>query len=154
MLSSKISNITLYILSGIAVLIFIAFYAGGYEDPNAEYLAPIYTDLVLYGMYGFFALAVVLTFAFGFMQFGQSLKEDPKKAISSLSGMLILALMMLIAWFMGTDAKIEIPSYEGTENEGFWAQFSDMLLYTIYFLTAIVLLVVVGNSALGVFKKK
>lgn len=48
----------------------------------------------------------------------------------------VFAAIFVISWAVGSPDKLDIIGYEGTQNEGFWAQFSDMIIYTAYVLFA------------------
>ena len=59
-------------------------------------------------------------------------------------------IVLAITWFMGSPEKLEIISYDRSDNVGFWAQATDMFLYSLYtlFVVAIVCMM------LGAIKKK
>ena len=48
-----------------------------------------------------------------------------------VGGFVVLAL---VCWFLGSPEKIHIVGYEGTDNEGAWAQLADAVIYACYFL--------------------
>ena len=68
-------------------------------------------------------------------------------SLEVLAGSIIL---LVITWFMGSPEKLEIISYEGTDNVGFWAQATDMFLYSLYALFTIAVVCML----LGGVKKK
>jgi hypothetical protein len=41
---------------------------------------------------------------------------------------------------------MEIIGYEGTQNEGIWAQVTDMFIYTTYTLLVLIILSIVGSK--------
>jgi hypothetical protein len=48
---------------------------------------------------------------------------------------------------------MDIIGSEGTDNGGFWAQFTDMCLYTVYTLGVIAALAIVGSYIYKIIKK-
>ena len=97
-------------------------------------------------MYGLFALAVVAMAAAFILQFGSALKDNPVKALKSLVGVILLVVVMIIAWSMGSGETMVIPGYSGTENVPFWLKLTDMFLYTIYFLLGATVLAMLFSS--------
>ena len=55
-------------------------------------------------------------------------------------------IVLVITWFMGSAEKIDIIGYDGTDNQGVWAQISDMFLYSLYtlFTVAVVCMLLGG----------
>lgn len=74
----------------------------------------------------------------------KNLVANPLSAIKSLIPLIIFVLIFVVAWSLGSAEKISIIGYEGTENEGFWAQFTDMVIYASYTLFAAVVLAIFG----------
>jgi len=80
------------------------------------------------------ALTLFITLFMALMGYVKSLISSPISAIKSLIPIALFVLIFVVAWNLGTGEKMSIIGYEGTENEGFWAQFSDMMIYAIYAL--------------------
>ena len=81
---------------------------------------PAQTESLLYLMYGLFALTVVAMVAAFILQFGSALKDNPVKALKSLLGVILLVVVMIVAWSMGSGEQMNIPGYSGTDNVPFW----------------------------------
>ena len=141
-------QILAYVLGLLSALIVVMIYAGG----NAESLevggelltVPKYTDTLLYWSYFLIGLIVVITLLLIVLGFVKSLVANPLSAIKSLIPLIIFVLIFVVAWSLGSAEKITIIGYEGTENEGFWAQFTDMVIYASYTLFAAVVLAIFG----------
>lgn len=148
-LIEKGPQILAYILGLLSALIVVMIYAGG----NAESLevggdlltVPKYTDTLLYWSYFLVGLVVVITLLLVIIGFIKNLISSPATAFKSLIPIVIFALIFIIAWSMGSAEKISIIGYDGTDNVGFWAQFTDMVIYAIYALFAAVAITIVGS---------
>ena len=113
-------------------------------DP--EMWQPANTDALLYLMYGLFAVAVIATIVAAIFQFGSALKDNPVSAIKSLIGLILLVLVMVVSWAMGSEETLRMPGYDGTENVPFWLKLTDMFLYSIYFLLGATVVAIILSS--------
>ncbi|MDO4163069.1 MAG: hypothetical protein Q4D56_01605 [Bacteroides sp.] len=156
-LSYKISYYVLYVLLAIILIVLALFYFGGTAQGDAvlmgvdpEMWQPAQTDTLLYLVYGLLGVAIVATVAAFVFQFGAALKDSPVKALKSLVGVILLIVVMVVAWSMGSETPLNIPGYDGTDNVPFWLKLTDMFLYTIYFLLAATILAMLYS---GIKKK-
>ena len=141
----KILAYLLVILSGIFVaMIYVGGNAESLEVGGELLTVPKYTDTLLYWSYFLIGLIVVITLLLIVLGFVKSLVANPLSAIKSLIPLIIFILIFVVAWSLGSAEKISIIGYEGTENEGFWAQFTDMVIYASYTLFAAVVLAIFG----------
>ncbi|MBP6634332.1 MAG: hypothetical protein PHR62_08790 [Paludibacter sp.] len=141
----KILAYLLVILSGIFVaMIYVGGNAESLEVGGELLTVPKYTDTLLYWSYFLIGLIVVITLLLIVLGFVKSLVANPLSAIKSLIPLIIFVLIFVVAWSLGSAEKISIIGYEGTENEGFWAQFTDMVIYASYTLFAAVVLAIFG----------
>ena len=141
----KILAYLLVILSGIFVaMIYVGGNAESLEVGGELLTVPKYTDTLLYWSYFLIGLIVVITLLLIVLGFVKSLVAYPLSAIKSLIPLIIFVLIFVVAWSLGSAEKISIIGYEGTENEGFWAQFTDMVIYASYTLFAAVVLAIFG----------
>ena len=53
-------------------------------------------------IYALFGLAVAATVIAAIFQFGAALKDNPANAIKSLLGLVLLIVVLVVAWSMGT----------------------------------------------------
>ncbi|NDV82424.1 hypothetical protein [Bacteroides sp. 51] len=147
-LSYRVSYYVLYALFAVIVVVLGLFYFGGDGEPLGPELMqnPIYTDALLYLMYGLLGLTIVLTVGAFIVQFGGALKDNPMAAIKSLLGVVLLVIVMVVAWSMGSEETLVLQGYDGNENVPFWLKLSDMFLYTLYFLIAACIVAILGSS--------
>lgn len=150
----KVSGFSVLILGLVSVVLVALMYLGG----NAESLmvgeealtVPKFTDPLLYWSYFLLVLIVVITIGFTLVGFVKQLIETPKSALKTLIPIALFAIIFVTSWFLGSSEKISIIGYEGTENEGFWAQFSDMIIYSCYTLFVALVATIIGSS---IYKK-
>jgi hypothetical protein len=78
----------------------------------------------------------------------------PKKAMYSLIPILLLVAVVVIAYASASDAKIDIPSYEGTDNfDGSGTlKWTDTGLYATYIAMAGAVLAIVFAEVRSFFK--
>ena len=147
-LTYKVSYYVLYAMFALIVIVLGLFYFGGQMETPIVYDIdnPANTDALLYLMYGLFGIAVVATVVAAIFQFGSALKDNPKGAIRSLLGLILLVLVLVVAWSMGSGETLTIQGYEGTDNVPFWLKLTDMFLYSIYFLMLVTVLAIIGSS--------
>ena len=152
-LSYKISYYVLYVMFIAILAVLGLFFFGGDAQGDAvlmgvdpEMWQPAQTDALLYLMYALFAVAVIATILAFLVQFGSALKDNPVKALKSLIGFVVLIIIVVIAWSMGSAEPLVIPGYSGTENVPFWLKITDMFLYTIYILLGATILAIIVSS--------
>lgn len=152
-LSYKVSYYVLYVIFAIILVVLGLFFFGGSAQGAAvmasidsEMWQPANTDVLLYLMYGLFVAAVVATIVAAIFQFGSALKDNPVSAIKSLIGLVLLILIMVVSWAMGSEESLRMPGYDGTENVPFWLKLTDMFLYSIYFLLGATVLAIILSS--------
>lgn len=134
-----ISKVTLWVLLAIGLVISAMVFLGGNEAEGLEVAGdtlsvPVFTDLFLNWNYILCALAILVTLVFVVIGFCNQFKTDSKKALFSLGIVVAFVLLFVICWLLGSPEKITIIGYEGTDNQGFWAQLSDMMMYASYVL--------------------
>ena len=145
---NKLSSIVLYILFAATVVVSLLFYLGGYVDPNAEYVEPVYTNSLMLLMYAFVAIAAVIVLVTQAIQFVKKAISAPKTALKSILGIALLAVILIVTYFVSDGKQVEVLGVEPISET--WIRLVDMQLYSAYVLVGIALvLMAVG----GVFKK-
>ncbi len=144
---ANLPKYTLWVLFAISLVVSGIFIFGGSMDieGNAgEMLSTfVYTDLFLNWTYILFALSVVITLIAAISSFFTTFAQNPKKGFGTLAVLVVFALVFVVSWFLGSPEELTIVGYEGTDNVGFWAQYSDMCLWaTIIFSAATILALV------------
>lgn len=135
----KLSKISLWALMLIGVVVAVVFFlagneAEGYEVAGDILAVPKCTGLFLTWNYVLFALAILATLVFVCAGFVSSFKQDKKQALTTLGVLVGFVLLFVICWLLGSPEKLHIIGYEGTDNQGFWANLSDMMIYATYAL--------------------
>ena len=152
----KLPKITLLLLFAISLVVSGLFLFGGEEQvlvPSGESLPTyVHTDLFLNWTYILFAIAIVITLIATVSAFVTSFSRNPKKAIGTLVVLVLFALVFVASWFIGSPDKLEIVGYEGTDNFGFWAQYSDMCMWATIIFSAATLLALVGSITFSKIK--
>lgn len=146
----RVSGLTVLLLGIVSVILVALIYLGG----NAESLVigedsltvPKFTDPLLYWSYLLVVLAIGITISLTIYGFVKTLMASPAAALKTLIPLILFAVIFIVSWLLGSAEKISIIGYEGTENEGFWAKFSDMLIYSSYVLFVALLVTIVGAS--------
>ena len=145
---NKLSSIVLYILFAATVVVSLLFYLGGYVDPNAEYVEPVYTNSLMLLMYAFVAIAAVIVLVTQTIQFVKKAISEPKTAIKSILGIALLVVILVVTYFVSDGKQVEVLGVEPISET--WIRLVDMQLYSAYILVGIALvLMAIG----GLFKK-
>jgi hypothetical protein len=146
----KVSGAVFAALILLSICVFCLFFFGG-DTPEAERLVadtsmwePKQTNAVLYWMYFLAAATILVTVVTALYQFFSVLKHDPKGALMSLVGIILLIVLLGVTYAIGDGTPLNMVGYEGTENVPFWLKISDMFLYTIYFMIALMLVLMLG----------
>lgn len=151
----RIQNVSATVLYGLLLVtvVVVAFFFFGGEAPYARQLLdgssmrePAHTDLLLYWCYFLVTATVAVCLVSIVWHFAALLTDAPRVALKSLTGVILLAALLGVSWWLGSEKPLPMPGYEGTENTPFWLRLIDMFLYTIYTLMAVLVLLIVGNA--------
>ena len=128
------------------------FYGVGYSETNAVGLVePANTPALMYLMYGMFAVTVIATLVGAIAQFGGALKDNPKGAIKSLIGLILLIVLLIVTYNIGSSETVIMGG--GTEYTNVtMLKVTDMLLYSTYVLFGLAAIGTLINLS-GIFKK-
>jgi len=149
-LTYKASYYALYAMFAIILIVMGIFFFGG--DATGDAVIPG-VDPEMWQpaqMYALFGIAIAATVIAAVFQFGAALKDNPASAIKSLLGLVLLVVVLIIAWAMGSGTPMNIPGYEGTDNVYFWLKLTDMFLYSIYILLFVTVVAIIVS---GIKKK-
>ena len=150
----KVSGSVLYVILAITIIVAGLFFFGG-EDPNPlvpDMSQPVYTDSLIYLMYVLLGITIVITLAAAVYQFVMNFIDSPKAAIKSLASIIVLVGLLIVAWAAGSEQALVMPGYDGAENVPFWLKLTDMFLYTIYIMMAVLILLILGFGISKNFK--
>ncbi|MBQ7192630.1 MAG: hypothetical protein IJS00_07185 [Paludibacteraceae bacterium] len=133
-----ISQIVLWVLMIIGIIVSVMFYVGGSEgslEVAGDFLdIPKYSDMMLGWNYFLLGLVCCVTIVFVLVKFFKMFASEPKRAIANLVIVLCFAGLCILCWALGSPAEVKIIGYEGTDNVGTMAQLSDACLYMTYIL--------------------
>lgn len=152
---NKISSYVFAALVGVSAVVLGLFFFVGYDNyitlNGKSVVDPQFTDLLMYWMYALVAAGIVFVVLFVIAQFFATLKSNPRSAMNTVIG-----IVLVVALFGGAYALAEDTPIRMADNTLFEDKFnlilSDVCIYVQYVLLAVsVLLTVV--SLLGVKAK-
>lgn len=149
-LIERISGGAVLILGLVSVALVALIYFGGNTTPltvGEESLeVPKFTETLLYWTYFLLFLTLAITVILTLVGFFKKLASSPADAIKSLVPIVLFIIVFVLGWLWGSEEKISIIGYEGTENEGVWARFSDMIIFSMYALFAALAVTIAGTA--------
>ena len=151
-LSYKVSYYVFYVCIALILVVLGMFFGVGYNETNAAGLVePANTPALMYLMYGMFAVTVIATLIGAIAQFGGALKDNPRGAIKSLLGLILLVLLLVVTYNMGSSETVVLGG--GAEySDVTMLKVTDMFLYSTYVLFAIAAIGALVNLS-GIFKR-
>ena len=151
-LSYKVSYYVFYVCIALILVVLGMFFGVGYNETNAAGLdEPANTPALMYLMYGMFAVTVVATLIGAIAQFGGALKDNPKGAIKSLLGLILLVVLLIVTYNVGSSETVVLG--DGSEySDATMLKVTDMFLYSTYVLFAIAAIGALVNLS-GIFKR-
>ena len=149
-----IPKISLWVLLALGIICSIMFFVGGSEgslEVAGDFLnIPRFTNLFLTWNYILVALVCLCTLFFVIWEFVKTYRVDKKAAFRKLGVVVAFVVLIVICWVIGSPEEVKIIGYEGTDNEGVWAQLSDAVIYMCYTLVVATL----GTMAWGIVRTK
>jgi len=145
----KISGLIMLVVSFLLLIAFYATIGQGSESiasaAGEAIHVPLLTDTIIYWLYILFGIAIVVTIAMALIQFFKSMISNPGSALKSLIPIVLFIGIFVVSYLLGSGERMSIIGYEGTQNEGTWAQITDMFIYTVYTLLVLVVLAIAGS---------
>lgn len=146
--SRKISSWTLLVLLAVSVIMCIAFFMGGshMEGTNKAYEL---TGAFLGWVYALTGLTLAVTLCFAVAGFLRSFKQNSKKALTSLIGVVALILLLVITYAIGNGDPAAMSAVNEDSQEYLtsgWLKTADMVLYSSYALIAATLVLIVWGA--------
>lgn len=143
-----------FLISVIATLIVIAlFLFGGQVAPEEKIAAdmsqPRFTDLMLYWAYILLAVTVLSWALFGIYGFLKNLKDNPKGALGRLMVVIALVAVLGVSYALGSGELLNIPGYDGKDNNPATLKMTDMWIFSMYFLFAVSVVSILISPLLG-----
>ncbi len=155
-LIERISGGAVLILGLVSVVLVALIYFGGNTTPltvGEESLeVPKFSETLLYWTYFLLFLTLAITVILTLVGFFKKLASSPVAALKSLIPIVLFAIIFVLGWLWGSEEKISIIGYEGTENEGVMARFSDMIIFGMYALFTALAVTIAGTAIYRKFK--
>ncbi len=147
---TRVTGIIAILLLAVSIVLVGLMYmgpsAGTIESAGGDvYNVPATTDTLIYWCYALLIATAVAAVGFAIAKFVNNLIVNPKGGIKTIVTLVVFALIFVVAWNLGSPEKMSIFGYEGNQNEGFWAQLTDMIIYVCYTLFALVFLAIIGS---------
>jgi hypothetical protein len=156
-MSKLIQRISLFIIlvfGSVSIVLVALIYFGGNYDAimvNEQPLDnPKITDTLLIWCAVLIGLAILSTVIVSLIRFVKKLMLNPKSAPKTIIPIIVFILVFVFAWMLGSDDYVAIIGYAGDENVGFWAHFTDMLIFASYTLFIAIALTIMSSY---VYKK-
>lgn len=146
----NITRVVLLVLFAISLVVLGYFWLGGTEDvalASGSYPdVPTHTQMMLNWAYILMGLTIAVTLISALGSFVMQFVSAPKRGLISLAVLVVFALVFVISWHLGSQETVNIIGYEGTDNSGVMAQYSDMCLNSMYILIGGVILALFGSA--------
>ena len=124
---SKLSMLIIGILVGLTVVV-IGFFSFGPYD--AELGGPEYTELMLNWMYILLAISIVSALVFPII----TIFTKPKEAIKGFLPVIGLAIVAGVCYALGDGTPLDMPAYNGTDNNPETLKWVEGVMYLMYVL--------------------
>ena len=139
----------------ISLVVMALFYLGGQVPAQEKIVAdmsqPKFTDIVLYWAYTLLVITIAVLVIFALVSFLKQLKNAPKKAMSGLLAILALVALLVVAYIAGDSSLLNIPGYDGADNQPKTLKVTDMWLFSSYVMLLLTFLAII---VLPLFKRK
>ena len=151
-LSYKVSYYVFYVCIALILVVLGMFYGVGFDETNAAGLVePANTPALMYLMYGLFAVTVIVTLLGAIAQFGGAMKDNPKGAVKSFLGVILLVVLLIVTYNIGSSETVIVGSGDAYTDVTM-LKVTDMFLYSTYVLFAIAAIATLVNLT-GIFKR-
>lgn len=145
---------TIFLVSIIISIIVIAlFIFGGQVAPEQKLVAdqsqPVFTDLMLYWAYILLAVTIVALVVLAAFSFISSLKSSPKSAMGGLIAAIALIVILGLTYAIGSGELLNIPGYEGTDNNPGTLKMTDMWIYSMYVMLGLSIVAILVTPLLS-----
>src|SRR5574344_278564 len=153
--SEQISKFVLYIISGIIVLVLLAYYFIGYDnvyEDNPELNDPLCTDVLIYLMYILVVAAVATAVAAIIRSFkmrdSSSDTAGIKSSVIANASFILMFVSLAVCFLVGSSKPVTVNGALLTDK--FWLKVTDMFLSSSYFLLAVAVIgLVFGVSGIN-----
>lgn len=149
----RTSSIVFLVAILITLAIIALFLFGGQVAPEQKLVAdmsqPIFTDMMLYWAYILLAVTVVALILFAIFGFFNSLRTSPKSAMGGLLVLVALVAILGVSYALGSGVLLNIPGYDGPDNNPTTLKMTDMWIFAMYFMLAVSIVAMLISPLLG-----
>lgn len=149
----KTSSAVLLAIAIFAIVVLVAFFAGGYIDPTAAKPEPRFTNLLLFTCYGVLALAVICLVYFAIIGFAGKFKTDRKGAMTGLIVLVGFVVLFAVTYAIGGTDPLPVGPDARKYNTVGYLKFSDMMLFPIYVMLFLNICALIWGAARRSLKK-
>lgn len=152
----KISSTSLLILVILTVVVIGLFFLGGYVDETAALKEPVHTDTLFYLMYVALGVTLLAMLYFAVVGMVNNLR-DPKRRRNALGGLLVvvaLAALLFITYAIGGTERLSLSVDFQQYNTDGYLKFTDMWLYSIYFVLGLNIIALIVFAIKGSTNRK
>ena len=142
-MTGKILRIVTIVMFVITAVLLGMFIFGG-NVPDQIYTTPIYTASLLNWAYTLFIIAIIAAILLCIVR----LFTRPKQAMKSFIGLIVLAVVVLIAYAMADGTPMNIVGYTGPDNVPSRLIFSDTIIYTMYIMFGAAIIAIIATEFL------
>ena len=144
-----IGKIVMYAFVAISVLLLGAIIMNQEAAEDALALADgSWTGNIITWTIAMFVIGVVLiilSYFFGWV-------IDPSRIVKDLIMLVGFAALIFICWSMSDSTPMDLPGYEGSENQAPWLNIADVGLYFLYIFTSVAVVAIVASEIYQLFK--
>ncbi|MBR6252170.1 MAG: hypothetical protein IKR17_13410 [Bacteroidales bacterium] len=144
-----IGKIIMYAFVAISVLLLGAIIMNQEAAEDALALADgSWTGNIITWTIAMFVIGVVLiilSYFFGWV-------IDPSRIVKDLIMLVGFAALIFICWSLSDATPMDLPGYEGSENQAPWLNIADVGLYLLYIFTAVAVFAIVASEIYQLFK--
>ena len=137
---NKISSYVFALLMIVSAVVFGLFVFVGYDNyttlNGSSVVDPQFTDLLMYWMYALVAAGIVFVILFVIAQFFATLKSNPRSAMNSVIGIVLIAAIFGGAYAFSSTDPIRMAD-NTMYNDATNLILSDICLYVQYILLAV-----------------
>lgn len=148
----KTSRMVFYVAIIVSLVAVALFFFGG-QVPEAQKIVPdasqpVFTDFLLYWTYILAAVTIVVWLLFALFSLFSSFKSNPKKALGGLLSVGALAALLIVTYAIGDGTLLNIPGYDGSDNNPQTLKMTDMMLYTVYVMLFLTVFAIILSPVL------
>ena len=149
----KTSSLVFLVAILVTLAVIALFLFGGQVAPEQKLVAdmsqPVFTDIMLYWAYILLAVTVVVLLLFAVLGFFHGLKTNPKGTLGGLLMLVAMVAILGISYVLGSGELLNIPGYDGSDNNPATLKMTDMWIYTMYIMLGLSIISILVSPLLG-----